>query len=168
MEEITLERLLDFSDEDLAVNREGKISEAQDYRLRVRRMWTIILGGGIMLVLIIIATLFIFFGRHNASAILFIAGVGLTICSAAIMGVITRHYLRLNTDIDKGEIHVISGKLERVLKPINRRTITYILRVNGTDIVVSREAFKLFEHDKHYTLYRTPYTGILLAAEKTQ
>ncbi len=157
--------ILNFSAEDLASNRAGELSEMQHYRLRVRRRRAEITGVLLVLFGVIVAALLIYLGRRNESGILMMIGIGLTICSAAITGAVVRFWLRLNADINGRKVLINSGTMERVLKPINRRVMTYILRVGGAEVAVSKEAFRLFEHEQPYTLYRTPYSGTLLSAE---
>ncbi len=163
--EITLMSALNFTAEDLSHNRAGELSEMQHYRLRVRRRRAEIIGAVVIVFGVIIASLLIYLSRRSDSGILYLIGIGLTICCAAITGVVARFWLRLNADINGRRVHINSGTLERVLKPINRRVITYILRVDGAEVAVSKETFRLFEHEKPYTLYRAPYSGTLLSAE---
>lgn len=159
-------QLLHFNQEDLAFNRQAKLSDRQRTDLLTRRRRTMFVGGFIMLLAILMATTAIFLGRRNDSSLLTIIGIGVTICNAAIIGVFTRYWLRLSNDISHGEILVLKGKIERVVRPINRRIAMYTVRLEDTEVTVSKELFKEFQHGKRYRLYRTPYTGILLAAEE--
>ena len=63
------------------------------------------------------------------------------------------------------KVLIISGKLERVLKPINRQIVNYMIRVGEVEVFVNKETFAVLQHEQPYTLYRTPYAGILLAIE---
>lgn len=165
MADADLMSLLRFSPDDLESNREGRLSEMQQYYLRVRRQRAILIGLGGILVTAFVATLFIFLGQQDDSLILNVIGVGITVCGAAITGVFARYWMRLSADIHRGEIAVVRGEIERVLKPINKQIITYILRIGRVEVAVSKETFKAFEHGKSYILYRTPHSGLLLAAE---
>jgi hypothetical protein len=137
----------------------------QEYQLRVRRRRAEIVGVLVVLSGVLLATALIYFSRHGGSAFLFLIGVALTICCAAITGAVGRFWLRLNADINGHRVLVNSGTLERVLKPVNRQVMTYILRVDGAEVAVTKDVFKLFEHEHAYTLYRAPYSGTLLSAE---
>lgn len=163
--ENTLMSVLNFTPEDLTQNRSGTLSEMQHYRLRVRRRRAEVIGVLMILTGVLLASALIYFGRRSESGILFIVGVGLTICCAAATGALVRFWLRLNADINGQRILVNSGRLERVLKPVNRRIMTYMLRVDGAEVAVSKEVFKAFEHEQPYVLYRAPYSGTLLSAE---
>ena len=154
-----------FNADDLEANREGKISEIQSYFLRVRRRQSMAIGLAIFVVIIIIASLLIFAGRRDSSGILTIIGIGVTLCNAAITGIFARYWLRLNADIQKGVVNVISGKLERVIKPVNHRVVNYMIRIDNNELMVDKAVFALLEHEQAYTVYRTPYAGILLAIE---
>ncbi|MCU0481360.1 MAG: hypothetical protein MUE54_09120 [Anaerolineae bacterium] len=163
----SLQETLRFTDADLLANREGHLSDLQQYTLKTRKTRLMIIGILIFFGLAFIATLFIFLGSNPAnSGILTFIGIGLTICNALIIGVLFRQWLKLNADIAAERVDKVQGKLERVLKPVNRRIITYIIRVQDTETVVSKEVFTAFTHEQPYILYRTPYTGILLSAER--
>lgn len=162
----TLPSLLRFNDDDLVENREGRISEVQNYYLRVRRRRTSVFGFLFFIVIVIIATLLIFMGNRNDSGILTMIGIAVTICNAVIIGMFARFWLRLNADIQSNEVIITSGKLERIIKPINKRIINYMIRVDKVEVFVNKETFQLLEHEKRYTIYRTPYTGTLLAVER--
>jgi hypothetical protein len=157
--------MFEFSADDLEANRGGQLSEMQHYRLRVRRQRTALIGIAVVMVLAFLAALCIYGGR-DGSTILTLIGMGITLCSAAITGVLGRYWLRLNADIQGNKVDALNGTLERVLKPVNKRVITYVVRLNGASFTLSKEAFMLFEHEKSYTLYRTPYTGTLVSAER--
>jgi hypothetical protein len=156
---------LNFTPDDLKHNRAGTLSEMQHYRLRVRRRRAEIVGVLATVIGVLLATTLIYISRHGGSGILYIVGIALTICCAAITGTVARFWLRLNSDINSQRILINSGTLERVLKPVNRRVMTYILRVDGAEVAVSKDVFKVFEHEHPYTLYRAPYSGTLLSAE---
>lgn len=161
-----LMQLYEFTREDLETNRSGQLSAAQVERLRARRQRAILIGVLMVIVSAVIATGFIFAGRQNNSPILTVIGIGITICAAAATGIFGRFWMRLSADLRTGNVMVFSGALERVIKPINRRVVTYLIRVGAAEVIVSKEAFKLFEHGADYRLYRTPYSGTLLSLEK--
>lgn len=161
-----LSQLLNFTPDDLAMNREGKLSEMQDYRLRVRRRRTEVLGVMLVLGSAFIASVCIYLGNRNDSPIMTLVGISITICSAALTGVFVRFWLRVNEDIRSGKVLIHSGTLERVLKPVNRRIVTYIIRVDQAEVAVDKETFIAFEHGASYRIYRAPYSGSLLAAER--
>jgi hypothetical protein len=158
--------LLEFTPEDLALNREGKLSEMQRYRLQLRRRRTTFIGAGILIASVLLASGLIFAGNRSESPVLSLIGIGITICTAALMGSTARFWLRLNSDINSDRLIVNSGKLQRVIKPVNRSIQYYAIRVEAAEVMISKEAFDCFDHGADYTLYRTPYTGTLLSVEK--
>ena len=163
----TLAAELKFTPDDLAANRTGHISEMQDYRLRLRRQRAVLTGIAVLIAVIIAATVLIFAGtREGGSGILAIIGVGITVCNAALMAIFARHWARLHSDIQNGAVQATTGELERVIKPVSRRVVNYMIRVEDAEVFVSKEAFETFEHEATYTLYRAPNTGTLLSAEK--
>lgn len=159
-----LMRELEFTADDLAANRAGQLSEVQIDRLRARRKRSIVTGIAMTLALAFVASLCIFSGLQG-SAVLLIIGVGLTLVSAVITGTFARYWMRLSADIRENAVTAFSGKLERVVKPVNQRVVTYLLRVGGAEFAVNKEQFKAFAHEAPYTLYRAKYTGMLLSAE---
>lgn len=157
--------IFDFTPEDLAANRVGQLSEMQRYRLKVRFRRSVALGIGVILGLAFVATLFLYLGNRQATPALAWVGLGVTVCSAAIMGNFTRSWLRLNADIRSGTAQRHHGTLERVVKPVTRRVVIYLIRVDGAEFNVGKDAFKLFKHQATYTTYRAPYSGQLLSVE---
>lgn len=163
----TLAAALEFTPDDLTANRAGSLSEMQDYRLRVRRRRSIAVGILILLMTAFIASLVLFLAtREDGSAILTVIGIGVTIMSAAIGGIFARFWMRLHADIREGQVQRTEGTLERVLKPVNRRNINYMLRIDQAEVFVTKEVFTAFEHEGRYILYRLPHTGMLLSAER--
>ena len=158
-----------FTQDDLAANREGRLSEIQHYNLQVRRQRSVMIGLALILVAAFVATLLIFLGgQDDGSVILVLIGIGVTICSAALTGVFARFWMRLTADISDGSVQEYSGKLERVVKPVNRRVVNYMIRVGAAEAFVSKEAFETFEHLLQYRIYRAPHTGALLSAERIE
>jgi len=156
---------LAFSSEDLSANRTGTLSEMQHWRLRARRRRSIIIGVAVILVAVLIATGLIFIGQQNDNGILSILGIAVTLCSAAMTGTFARFWMRINGDIQSREVVITQGTLERVVKPVTRRVVNTIIRVDDVELLVSKEAFDAMAHNHPYALYRTPHTGTLLAAE---
>lgn len=159
---------LGFTREDLAANRAGEMSEMQHYALRVRRRRALVIGVLILLAVTFVATVLIFLGQKRDSTILTIIGIVVTICNAALMGLFARHWIRLSADIREGAVRATTGRLERIIKPVNRRVLNYMVRVGDAEVFVSKEAFMAFEHEGIYTIYRAPYTGTLFSAERVE
>lgn len=164
MTDAALMRELDFTPDDLAANRAGRLSDTQAYRLRLKRARSVAIGVGVLLALALAATLCLF-GGLRGSGILSLVGVGLTIVSAGIMGTFARYWLRLSADIRENTVSAFSGPVERIVKPVNQRILTYLLRVGGAEFAVDKQTFKAFTHQATYTVYRAKYSGLLLSAE---
>lgn len=157
--------LLDFNDDDLNANRDGQLSARQLERLRGRRRASVTVAASIVLIAALAAAVFIFLGQVNGSLVLTIIGVGITLVAAAITGIFARHWMRLTTDIDSAAAQILTGDLERVLKPVSRGNAAYVLRIDGQDIATSKETFKAFKHNAPYRVYITKYSRVLLSAE---
>jgi hypothetical protein len=154
---------LKFTQDDLLSNRTGQLSEMQLYQLRVRRRQSILLGLGLTFIFTLIASLML----YNATPIRLFIGIGVTLCNALVLGILGRYWMRLTADIRAEQVDIISGELERVVKPVTQRIINYMIRIGQVEVIVPKDTFKVFEHQTHYTLYRTHYTGTLLSAERT-
>jgi hypothetical protein len=157
---------LNFTPDDLEANRAGQMSDMQHWRLRTRRRRSIFIGMMLTVIIVFIASLFIFMGQQDdGSTIMTMVGISLTLLNAAIIGIFARFWLRLSTDIGEKRVIITTGRLERVIKPINRRVLNYLIRVDDVEVVIAKEAFDQFEHNTPYTLYTAPHTGAMLAAE---
>lgn len=165
MANTALMRELEFTLDDLSENRGGRLSESQIDRLRVRRQRSILTGTGIVIALAFAASLCLF-GGLRGSGILTVIGLGLTVCATVVMSTFARYWLRLSADIRERTVSAFKGPLERVVKPVNRHIVAYLLRVDGAEFAVTKDAFKLFDHEKTYALYRAKFSGILLSAER--
>lgn len=155
---------LGFHSGDLAANRAGRLSEDQHGRLRAMRLRSGLIGGGLFLLFALIATGLLFVAQQHDTPILGLVGLLVTVANVIIVGMFGRGWMRLSADLRRGNVAATSGPMERVLRPAGRLH-NYALRINGVEFVVNKETFKLFRHEIPYTLYSTPYSHILLAAE---
>lgn len=155
---------LQFTPEDLAANREQRTGESQQHRLRQLRLRSLLFGIGGFYGFALVATIFLFLGTQQSTAILLLIGIAITILNAVYVGMIARQVMRLNADLRQGSVDVIQGEMERVLSR-DRRMSNYILRIADAEFVVKKETFKLFRHEVTYAIYRAPRSGVLLAAE---
>ena len=155
---------LNFSAADLAANRAGRLSERQKYKLERgwRRMLWITIGGVVFVTLG--ATILLFLGQQNESPILSFIGVLLTIVNAVLIGVGAQSYLRTSRDLREGRAAELSGVVTHTIR-ITGRVATYILRVEGQDVVVAKPVFFAVEEGKPYRLYRAPNSKALLSGE---
>lgn len=160
--------LFNFTLHDLDANRAGELSDMQQYRLRLRQRRGIFIGIALVLVGALVATGFIFMGSREDNGILTVIGIGVTLCSAAITGIFGRFWMRNSADLHANRAQVFEGELERVIKPMSRSVVTYLIRVGEAEIVVSKDAFKALQHGARYRLYRTPYSGSLLSIEPVE
>jgi hypothetical protein len=161
-----LSAVLDFTPNDLAANRAGELSPRQQARLSRMRQRTWLIGLAAALILALVATALLFTGRRNDSAILTIVGIGLTICGTAMLGIFVRYWLRLSADLEGGQVEVISGSTERVIRVMGRIT-TYMLQVGDARLSLDRDTLKIFDHETGYHIYQSRHAGILLSAEKS-
>lgn len=158
--------LLKFSHDDLAANRQGKLGDSQIARLKSLQSRALWIGMAGFFGFAFAATICLFFGSENGFLIMTLLGVFLTLVNALFVGVFARQWMRLRADLDAGEIDVIQGELERVVKA-NGRMNNFLLRIEDEEFYVNKEVFLLFQHEVDYAVYRTRHSAVLLAAEPT-
>ncbi len=155
---------LSFSRDDLRSNRGGHLSAAQIERLRQIQRRAMFTGMGVVFLLDLIAAGFMFAGFTGDSSILVLIGMALLTVSAVSVGMFARHWLRLSADLRAGEIEILEGKLERVVRQSGRSGV-FLIRIGGAEFGVTKEVFNAFQHEAPYRVYRAPHSNVLLAAE---
>ena len=113
------------------------------------------------------ATILIYLGQLNRSLILFGAGAILTMVNAFTVVRAGRAYMKVGGDLRAGQVEVLTGKVERVLRR-GRAFDSYLLRINGVELNVSKDVFVGFRHMAPYRLYRAAVSRILLSAESAR
>lgn len=154
-----------FSEADLEANRSGALSPAQMARMQSSRRRQLAIALPLFVSLVIVATVFIFVGQLSGNAILGLAGAGLILINAVIVGVIGRGYMRAGGDLRPGNVEVLAGEVERVLRR-GRQRDNYLIRIGGASLYVTKEVFLGFQHQAAYRVYRTAHSGLLLSAER--
>ena len=155
---------LGFSEADLEANRRGALSASQAARLRASRRRQLAAGMLLFAGLVVAATTFIYLGQANGNAILGWAGALLILINAVVVGVMARAYMRVGGDLRPGNVQVLAGQVERVLRR-GRQADNYLIRIDGASLAVSKEVFLSFRHEAPYRLYRAARSGALLSAE---
>ena len=158
-----LSSALGFSAAELAMNREGRLSETQQERIRRASRGLLLIGIAAIIIIGFGAAVLIFIAQQNNSAVLYLIGVVLTIVNAAIVGLLVQNRLRAQTDLSQ-PVRVQEGVVQRTLR-ISGRTQTYILRIANGQIMVNRPTFNAFIEGAVYRLYRTAGSRALLSAE---
>lgn len=160
---VDLADALHFNEDDIAANRDGRLSAGQQARLQRSFRRFLIMGVGGIVLIGLGATTLIFLGQQNNSSILSILGITLTVLNAAIVGLLLRSRLRLQSDLTK-PVRTQDGIVHRTLR-ISGRSPTFILKFEGDDLIVTRDTFNAFIDGAVYKLYRTAATETLITAE---
>ncbi len=160
-----LMKALHFTDADLRENRTGNLSLAQMAGIRAKRRRYSGAAAIGFVTLVIAATMLIFLGQRNGNLILQAAGMLLVLINAILVGFTGRAYMRVAGDLRTGKVETLKGEVERVLRR-GRGGESYLLRIDGVDLQVSRSVFIGFEHEAPYQVYRTAHAGLLLSAER--
>ena len=159
-----LAEALGFTDADLAANRDGRLTDAQIARLRRNWRRTLWITIGIVVIGGLAATIFLFIGQRNDSAILTLLGIIITVINAATVGLGAQSYLRLSRDVNAARVSAISGVVSHTIR-VSGRVATYVLKLDEQEIVVPKPVFFAVEDGKAYRLYRAPNTKTLLSGE---
>ncbi|PJF21392.1 MAG: hypothetical protein CUN56_11335 [Phototrophicales bacterium] len=161
---MTLSQHIGFTPDDLEINRAGQLSDMQVYELRVARRRVVFVNILILLVIVGTTSLMIYTGRTILTLIAF----GILICYPILSFQAVKYWLRLTEDIRSRHVQATTGKLERVIKPITRRVFNYMIRIQTTEVFVSKDLFDALEHQAVYTIYCAPNTGKLLSMERVE
>jgi hypothetical protein len=156
--------VMGFTSADLKANQQGNLSSAQAVSLKKTRQRNTMIGAVTFFVIAIIATVLIFLGQQTENPILSTIGGSLTVINAIMVGMIGRSYLRTSADLRDGNVEVLKGDLERIVRP-GRQQDNYLLRIDGVSLSVTKEIFIQFRHETPYRIYRTRLSRVLLSAE---
>lgn len=157
---------LEFNQADLIANRDGLLGDNQRARLQSLQTNALLVGIGGFFGFALLATIFLFFGSENGFLIMSLIGMFITLVNAIFVGMFARQYMRLRADLSDGDVEVIAGEMERVVKADGRMN-NFILRIGDEEFHVKKDLFRLFRHEVTYTIYRAKHSRVLLAAEPT-
>lgn len=155
---------LGFTASDLEANRRGALNQAQKERMKRIRWRNTLIAAALFLALALGATILFYLGQLNRSLILFGVGAVLAMVNAFTVVRAGRAYMRISDDLRWGQVEVLTGEVERVLRR-GRAIDSYLLRINGVELNVSKHVFVSFRHMAPYRLYRAGVSRILLSAE---
>ncbi len=159
-----LSAALGFTADDLDANRQGRLSLSQIEKLTKLRRRNTLAAAALFVALVLAATIFVYIGQINRSVILFGAGAVLTLINAVGVGRAGRAYMRVGGDLRSGQVEALVGDVERVLRR-GRAIDSFLLRIRGAELKVTKEVFMGFRHEAPYRVYRTSYSRLLLSAE---
>ncbi|MGJ3240650.1 MAG: hypothetical protein ACFE0Q_18220 [Anaerolineae bacterium] len=155
---------MNFDQGDLIANRSGQLGEGQRAHLNHLKTRALLIGVVGFFSFAFVATVFLFFGSENSWLVMTLIGMFITFCNAIFVGLFARQYMRLQADLRDSTVQIVSGELERVVKP-NRQMNNFVLRIDEQEFYVKKELFQLFRHEVPYRLYRTRHSRVLLSAE---
>jgi len=155
---------LGFTAADLDANRMGKLSHGQIEHLKNVRRRKTLAAAALFAALVLAATILVYFGQVNRSLILLGAGAALTLVNAVGIGRAGRAYMKVGGDLRSGQVEALVGDVERVLRR-GRAIDSFLLRINGAELNVTKDVFLGFRHEAPYRIYRTSYSRHLLSAE---
>lgn len=160
-----LRAALNFTESDLRANRQGQLTIEQVKRLRRGQRRSALTGALVFSALVFASTALIFAGQTENNAIMLLAGLGLTLVNALMVGHIGRDIMRINRDLRSNGVEALGGNVERVLRR-GRQRDSYLLKIADQRLYVTKDVFLQFDHLTPYRIYRTRLTRILLSAER--
>jgi hypothetical protein len=170
-----LMRELNFTEDDLAANQQGKLSDRQQQRLARQRLG-IILGGlfitGIMLLFCYSGVYMLFaLGLHRDGMI----GIALPLCMFAFAGLaapfgflVLREGWNYDVAVQEGKLTYIQGVLQKQLRFFEKGWVTYYVKVGDTGFRVNNGVYQAFEEGQLYHVYYMSKTKTFLSAEIVQ
>lgn len=159
-----LQPVLKFTDKDLQANRRGELTAEQVKRMRRDQGRTALLAALVFVALVLAATVLIFAGQTQNNSIMIMAGLGLTLINALMVGFVSREIMRSVYDLRSDGVEALAGDVERVLRRGFQRD-SYLLKIADQTLHVTKDVFLRFEHMRPYRIYRTRHTRIVLSAE---
>lgn len=160
-----LRAALNFTEEDLRANRLGELTIEQEERMRRDKRRSALVAALIFLVLVLISTALIFAGQIQDNSIMLVAGLGMTLVNALMVGYVGREAMRVDSDLRSGGVEELAGDVERVLRR-GRNRDNYLLKIADQELHVTKDVFLQFEHMMPYRIYQTRLTHRLLSAER--
>ncbi len=156
---------LNFTEKDLRANRRGELSFEQAKRMRRAQVRSALMGALVFLTLVFVSTALIFGGQTDKNSIMLLAGLGLILVNALLVGYMARDIMRIDSDLRSHGVEALAGNVERVLRR-GRQRDSYLLKIADQTLYVTKDIFLQFEHQGSYRIYRTRLTRILLSAER--
>ena len=155
---------LQFNSADLEANRRGRLSQAQTRRVKQARQRQLLIAAALFITLVVGATVLLYAGQVANNGILSGAGGALIVVNALLVGIAGRGAMRMNGDLRASGVESLAGKVERTLLR-GRHSDSYMLRISGADLRVTKDIFLGFAHERPYRIYRARGSGKLLSAE---
>ncbi len=157
-----LMRVIYFTEEDLAANREGHISEPQRARfIFLRQFWLVclILAMGIGITIAILAVINGI--SHHDAVSDHLSAIGLiAIVTSVIVFYISVKLKRLDGDLNSRHIEVIEGRIQLDLDGQD-----YHIVIQNISLRVPKRIFLVFKNGDPYIIYYAPHTKTILSAE---
>jgi hypothetical protein len=158
-----ISRSLDFTEDDLATNQQGKLSEAQQKMLR-RSLRYHLVGGGFLTFLfafLLISGL----SRQREWHILASVAVIVLFLMTVVCGFATVHSVReRQADLNAGTVLNITGVGEPYISSWYRGTPSYSLKIGGLEFRLRDPAHHAFYPGNTYQVFYTPNAKIIVSA----
>lgn len=170
-----LSQAFEFSERDLAANRQGRITRLQKAKLARKRGLFVISYGFLAAILAAIsiplvrdAMIDIRQVPHDLNHIFpaITVGLGLPVAAVCLAILIIRTWVQFTADIREGHAAAIYGTVYLPLAPAwaVRRT-SYRLRIVSLSLEIPKQALDAIEDGETYQVYYSPRTKVVLSLE---
>jgi hypothetical protein len=152
---------LNFTEDDLKANREGRLSAAQQGRLRSQVIFGIVGAALMVLVLLGVGLWIVALGSWWVASAFFTLALLIFVLNRSGRG-------KFGEEVRAGAVALAAGEITLTANEVsnpNGGVTEYLLTVNGESFVIPRDAFIAFEDNAVYRVYYLPHSRIVLAAE---
>jgi hypothetical protein len=161
-----LERSLKFTQEDLAMNREGRMSPAQRAAWkppRPNQLAVMVIGGHVLLIGGLLGLIALITGKAALWIVVLIV-VGLTLLPFVLMQNEGNIRPALRNDVAQGKVACACGIA--ILQRRQGRQISYDLSVGGVTVSLTAAQAGAFRNQEQYCIYYLPHSLTLVSAEE--
>lgn len=163
-----LERSLKFTPEDLAMNREGRMSPAQRAAWkppRPNQLAVMVIGGHVILIGGLLGLIAIVTGESALWLVVLIV-VGLTLLPFVLMQNEGNIRPALRNDIAQGKVASACGIA--ILQRKQGRQVSYDLSIGGVTVSLTPAQATAFRDREQYCIYYLPHSLMLVSAEEVR
>jgi hypothetical protein len=159
--------VLGFTADDLAANRDGKISDSQkvylrSYRLLQARAYFVF---GLFLLLIAAVPGLRYFRSTVRDGYDLLGAVVFFAFALLLIGLGVNRWRRVQKDIQNGVVNNANGTARLHIKRAGRGHYEYKLRVEGQEFDLSKDTIAAFTEGQSYRVYYTPLSKVVLSSE---
>jgi hypothetical protein len=166
-----LPQCLDFTDEDLADNQQGRISARQQQRLRKQEQRKLLMAGtaiGVILLFVAGSAIKTFISRDSSNYGAAVLLVILMLAGAyVIMSERWQRWQSVQADLTMPDrqVSTLTGPVRTYSQKLARTSTVYMASIMNEAIEIPESAMFAFQHGERYHIYVTKASRAILSAE---